>query len=145
MHDDPSEDEILAAGLAALAGSVGGGRGGLTGRVARRMKKNVHETDVPLPLPYERAVGYVTAFIAGHGRPLEATLSAADATSVTLRMVTGGGAGGLNPVVVTAVVTAAGDAAVTVRLRAAAKEGLIKQRAGEKTAVRLAAELAAGA
>ncbi|MEU4886541.1 MULTISPECIES: hypothetical protein [Streptomyces] len=47
----------------------------------------------------------------------------------------------MNPVVVTALVTRGGEHTSAVRLRAAAKEGLIKQRAGEKTAVRLAALL----
>jgi hypothetical protein len=49
--------------------------------------------------------------------------------------------GGMNPVVVTALVTREGVGLSKIRLRAAAKEGLIKQRAGEKTAARLATSL----
>ncbi|CAL9661066.1 hypothetical protein SUDANB105_07013 [Streptomyces sp. enrichment culture] len=52
-----------------------------------------------------------------------------------------GGAGGMNPVVVTARVLKVDEGSSEVWLRAAAKEGLIRQRAGEKTAVRLAALL----
>lgn len=58
-----------------------------------------------------------------------------------LRVVLGGGFGGLNPVVVTVLVTKGAEDSSPVRLRAAAKEGLVKQRAGEKTATRLAALL----
>lgn len=47
----------------------------------------------------------------------------------------------MNPVVVTALVTTGGASDSQVRLRAAAKEGLIRQRAGELTAARLAALL----
>jgi hypothetical protein len=57
-------------------------------------------------------------------------------------VITGDGVGGLNPVLVTAVLTRAEATVTNVLLRAAAKEGLIKQRAGEKTAKRIAGLLA---
>ena len=49
----------------------------------------------------------------------------------TIRVVTGGGTAGMNPVVMTALVQY-GDNSTQVRIRAAAKEGLIRQRAGQK-------------
>ncbi|MFD3442416.1 hypothetical protein ACFWU3_33545 [Streptomyces sp. NPDC058685] len=143
---DLGEDEILARQLAAVASSVGAA-GGLTGRVARRMKKNVHEIDLVLPLPFAEALGRVVRVLdqAGprHEHSVPGTELRTDAR--TLRVVTGGGFGGMNPVVVTAFVealqTGGEGEGCAVKLRAAAKEGLIKQRAGEKTAKHLVALL----
>ncbi|MDI5908124.1 MULTISPECIES: hypothetical protein [Streptomyces] len=137
---DRGEDEILADELAAL-GAVGGGSGRLTRLVAKLMKKNVHEIDLDMPLPFEGAVERVVEVLGRAGRAVGPTRVEPDTNQETIRVVTGGGAGGLNPVVVTAVVTRGGTGNSKVRLRAAAKEGLVKQRAGEKTAALLAASL----
>ncbi|WP_437074651.1 hypothetical protein [Streptomyces sp. enrichment culture] len=59
----------------------------------------------------------------------------------TIRVVASGGVGGMNPVVVTARVLKVDEGRAEIWLRAAAKEGLLRQRAGEKTAIRLAALL----
>jgi hypothetical protein len=58
-----------------------------------------------------------------------------------VRGVLGAGAMNLNPAVVTVTMTSAGQGATMLRIRGAAKEGLIKQRAGEKAAQRVAAHL----
>ncbi|MFE9098090.1 hypothetical protein [Streptomyces sp. NPDC007264] len=137
---DRSEDDILAEELAAL-GAVGGGSGGLTRLVAKWMKKNVHEIDLVVPLPFDDAVKRVVNVLGRAGRMVEPVHVEPGRNLGTIRVVAGGGAGGLNPVVVTALVTEDGAGGSKVRLRAAAKEGLIKQRAGEKTAARLAASL----
>ncbi|WP_406835433.1 hypothetical protein ACICHK_02565 [Streptomyces sp. AHU1] len=137
---DRSEDEILVEELAAL-GAVSGGSGHLTRLVARRMRKNVHEIDLVVPLPFEGAVERVVDVLAGAGRATGPLRFGPGTDQETIRAVVGGGAGGLNPVVVTVLVTRGGVDGSEVRLRAAAKEGLIKQRAGERTAVRLAALL----
>ncbi|MFB7242076.1 hypothetical protein CW362_32300 [Streptomyces populi] len=137
---DRNEDEILAEELAAL-GAVSGGSGHLTRLVARRMRKNVHEIDLVLPLPFEGAVEHVADVLARAGRVMGFARVGPGTDRETIRAVVGGGVGGLNPVVVTVLVSRGGVAGSEVRLRAAAKEGLIKQRAGEKTAVRLAALL----
>jgi hypothetical protein len=137
---DQSEDEILAEELAAL-GAMSGGSGRLTRLVAKAMKKNVHEIDLDTPLPFEDAVERVVEVLGRAGRAVGPMHVEPGTDQETIRVVAGGGAGGLNPVVVTAVVTKGGTGSSKVRLRAAAKEGLIKQRADEKTAARLAASL----
>ncbi|SBT94055.1 hypothetical protein GA0115233_10781 [Streptomyces sp. DI166] len=139
VDDSDIEDRILADGLAALGAASGGG-GRLVRAVARRLKKNVHEIELLVPLPFHEAVERVFGVIGGIGRAVE-PMPVGTAEERTVRVVTGGGVGGLNPVVVTARVLKADGTASRVRLRAAAKEGLIKQRAGEKTAVIVAARL----
>ncbi|MGW0864848.1 MULTISPECIES: hypothetical protein [Streptomyces] len=136
---DQSEDRILADELAAL-GAVGGGSGLLVRVVAKLMRKDVHEIDLLVPLPFDDAVERVSGVLNGAGRAVE-TLSVGSGEDETIRVVARGGVGGLNPVVVTARVLKANEASSEVWLRAAAKEGLIRQRAGQKTAVRLAAQL----
>ncbi|MET8980909.1 hypothetical protein ABZX85_35440 [Streptomyces sp. NPDC004539] len=128
-----SEDRILAEALAALG--PGGGR--LVRWVASLMPKNVREIDLVVPLPFEEAVARVAEVLYGAGRRVD------DGGGSVVRVVVGGGAGGLNPVVVTVSVSPGGEdgAGTAVRVRAAAKEGLVKQRAGEKTAVWVAESL----
>lgn len=108
--------------------------------VAKLMRKDVHEIDLLVPLPFDDAVERVSGVLNGAGRAVE-TLSVGSGEDETIRVVARGGVGGLNPVVVTARVLKANEASSEVWLRAAAKEGLIRQRAGQKTAVRLAAQL----
>ncbi len=55
-----------------------------------------------------------------------------------LRTVVGAGAMGLNPAVVTVTIAGKGPSPTTVHIRGAAKEGLIKQRAGREAAERVA-------
>lgn len=63
---------------------------------------------------------------------------------MTLRVLTGGGYLDMNPVVVTLDATRNGEWTTTLNVRAVAKEGLVKQRAAQKTAERVA-ELLHGA
>ncbi|MGW7208535.1 hypothetical protein [Streptomyces sp. NPDC054837] len=137
---DQGEDQILADELAAL-GAASGGSGRLTGLVAKLLGKNVHEIDLVIPLPFGDAVDRVVAVLGGGGRPVVSLRVEDGGDQEMLRAVVGGGLGGLNPVVVTVLVTKGAEDSSAVRLRAAAKEGLVKQRAGEKTATRLAALL----
>ncbi|MEW2608614.1 hypothetical protein AB0937_00040 [Streptomyces sp. NPDC047880] len=137
---DDHEDRILADELAALAAAAGAW-GGLTRFVAKLMRKNVQEIDLVVALPFEDAVDRVASVLERAGRRVD-PVPEPSADQRTIRVVAGGGAGGLNPVVVTARVTKGGATDSAVRLRAAAKEGLIRQRAGEKTATRLAELLA---
>jgi hypothetical protein len=136
-----SEDEILAEELAALAAFAGDG-GRLTRIVAKLMKKNVHEIDLAVPLPFEEAVEHVGQVLGRVGRTVHPVPVEPGPGQQTIRVLARGGFGGMNPVLVTALVTYGGETNSEVRLRAAAKEGLIKQRAGEQTATRLAALLA---
>ncbi|MFB8774951.1 hypothetical protein [Streptomyces broussonetiae] len=137
---EQSEDRILADELAAL-GAVGGGSGRLVGVVARLMAKNVHEIDLLAPLPFDDAVERVSRVLGRAGRATGTVPVAALEDEEVIRVVAGGGAAGMNPVVVTVRVLKADEDSTEIWLRAAAKEGLIRQRAGEKTAVRLAAAL----
>ncbi len=137
---DEGEDQILADELAAL-GAGSGGSGRLTGLVAKLMRKNVHEIDLVIPLPFGDAVERVVGVLGGSGQPVGSMCAGDGTDQEMMRVVVGGGFGGLNPVVVTALVTKGTEDSSAVRLRAAAKEGLVKQRAGEKTAIRLAALL----
>ncbi|GAA2239873.1 hypothetical protein [Streptomyces indiaensis] len=136
---DDHEDRILADELAALAAAVGAW-GGLTRVVAKLMRKNVHEIDLVVALPFEATVERVASVLEQAGRRVGPVPDPGDGQR-TIRAVVGGGTGGMNPVVVTARVTYGGASDSEVRLRAAAKEGLIRQRAGERTATRLAALL----
>ncbi|MFE8989211.1 hypothetical protein ACFYMI_15485 [Streptomyces collinus] len=136
---DEREDELLADELAALA-AVAGGWGGLTRFVAKLMRKSVHEIDLVVALSFEDTVERVAHVLGRAGRRTD-PVSETGEDQRTIRVVVGGGFGGMNPVVVTALVTKGEAATSQVRLRAAAKEGLIRQRAGERTATRLAALL----
>ncbi|MFD5946226.1 hypothetical protein ACFWAZ_13330 [Streptomyces collinus] len=133
---DEREDELLADELAALA-AVAGGWGGLTHFVAKLMRKNVHEIDLVVALSFEDTVERVARVLGRAGRRV-CLGSEHCAEQRMIRVVAGGGVGGMNPVVVTALVTKGEASDSQVRLRAAAKEGLIRQRAGERTASRLA-------
>ncbi|MFC8194597.1 hypothetical protein ACFUTV_04305 [Streptomyces sp. NPDC057298] len=139
-HMRRSEDEILAEELGALAASTGAA-GGLTRLVARWMKKNLHEIDLIVPLPFEDAVQRVVEVLVREGRAADVPIADAVRDRQPIRVVVGAGYGGMNPVVVTALVTPGDEGGSGVSIRAAAKEGLVKQRAGEKTADRLAALL----
>ena len=112
----------------------------MTRFVAKLMRKNVHEVDLVVALPFEDTVEHVARVLGRAGRRVRLG-SEPCAEQRMIRVVAAGGVGGMNPVVVTAMVTKGGASDSQVRLRAAAKEGLIRQRAGERTASRLAALL----
>jgi predicted secreted protein len=90
---------------------------------------------------FDDVVKRVSSVLGRAGHAVEIVPVGSSEDEKTIRVVASGGAGGLNPVVVTARVLKADEDSSEVWLRAAAKEGLIRQRAGEKTAVRLAAQL----
>ncbi|GAA1224838.1 hypothetical protein GCM10009665_13830 [Kitasatospora nipponensis] len=145
MFDD--EDRILAAAmgdLGAIGGGIGGSRGG--GRrgatfAARLLRKNVHEIELTLAMPLEAAADHVATVLAGAGQLLGAA-DTGPARARAVRAVVGGGFGNMNPVVITVSLTDQGPRRTAATVRGAAKEGLIKQRAGEKTAKLVADRLA---
>lgn len=138
MADD--EDDILAGALSRqAAGDLPGQSGVGAGAVARRLRKNVYETELTLASSLRDSCARVAGLLASIGHVLEQT-GPADRRAV-VRGVVGAGAMNLNPAVLTITMTGAGDSRTVVHIRGAAKEGLIKQRAGEKAARRLAALL----
>jgi hypothetical protein len=153
------EDEILASELgklgakggsagAAVGASLGipgdaaaSSRGGAWGAAfaGRRLRKDVGETEIALAAPLDEVFVRVVSLIEAMGR-LVAQAGPADGRAV-VRGIVGAGVMDLNPAVVTVTLAAAGEDGTQVHLRGAAKEGLIKQRAGHKAVERLAARL----
>lgn len=132
------EDQILTSALGAV-GAIGGGAGGRRGATftAKRLKKNVHVIDVTLSMPLSAAVDHVAGVLARAGDLLEAEGAQPPATERVVRAIVGGGLGNMNPVLITVGLADSGPEHTRVSVRGAAKEGLIKQRAGEKTAKRI--------
>jgi hypothetical protein len=144
MFDDDNEDELLLEAVTALGakgGAVGtglvgagtrtGAEGGARGaaRGMKRTKKDVSVTSLQLPGNKEIAFELVRDVLAAAGR-LVGTEAHGD--RLTARALLSVGIGGLNPVVVTASVTGYSDSASQLELRAAGREGLIKQHPADK-------------
>lgn len=124
----PDEDELLVMGLAQL-----GGRGAAF--TARRLRKDVHELQKTLAAPIDQVFGSVVNLLESIGTVVART-GPADGQAL-VRGVFGSGAMNLNPAVVTVSMSSAADGGTVLHIRGAAKEGLIKQHAGEKAAKRL--------
>ena len=127
------EDQLLADAL---------GRINPGGKFAARFLKNdITEFDRELPLGLDLAIERVRTALGELAPGVNPELVEAATDRVTLRVLTGGGALNMNPVVVTVVATRGSERITALHVRAIAKEGLIKQRAGQKTAERIAALL----
>jgi hypothetical protein len=102
----------------------------------------VHEIDVTLKAPLSAVISRVHRALSVEHRISrdDKEQTVADGSTM-IRAVVGGGVANMNPVVVTVTLKAAGPALTLVKVRGAAREGLIKQRAGEKTATKVAAAL----
>ncbi|ASU82840.1 hypothetical protein CDO52_08640 [Nocardiopsis gilva YIM 90087] len=140
-----TEDEILVQAHGAVA-AANGGSARLNEFIASRLKTDAHEIDLVIPLPFEGAVKHVASVLEQAGQRIEpphaeSTHTDRDEGQRMVRILTDGGPKYKNPVVVTALVTEGRAANSVVRLRAAAKEGLIRQRPGEHTAMRFASWL----
>ncbi|MFE5494598.1 hypothetical protein ACFQ7Z_32210 [Streptomyces virginiae] len=142
MTDD--EDLILTEALGAV-GAVGGGSGGRFGAkfAARRLKKDVHEVELTVGgVSPAEAAGRTADLLLRMGTPVRTAAAQPPEGVRVVRALVGGGFGNMNPVLVTVTLTptptGTGPEATEVRVRGAAKEGLIKQRAGEKTARQVA-------
>jgi hypothetical protein len=152
--DDPRsvEEQVLvrelgrlgAAGGAAggaigggRAGRVGGRRGGRSGAelAAKRIRTDRCELTVECDMSPDEVLRAASGLLAGMGRLLDDVPPSAARDEVWA--LVGGGAGGLNPVVVRVAADRLGDAGCRAVVRACAKEGLIKQRAAQKTAARV--------
>jgi hypothetical protein len=130
---DLDEDELLIRALGELGGR---GRQGAEA-AARRLRKDVFETELVLRVAPAAAAERARDAISDHGSLLDLE-GAGDDRVVG---VVGAGVGNLNPAVVIVTISASAEGSRLV-IRGAAKEGLIKQRAGEKAARRVAGALA---
>jgi hypothetical protein len=130
---DPEEAELLATALGSL--------GGVGARwTARLLGHDVHE--VVVKVNEDRAVAWerVLWLLDRQGQIIWTSEPGQEADA--LRAIVGSGAMNLNPAVVTVeVCSEAQYRGSRIEIRAVAKEGVIKQRAGRKAAERLAASL----
>lgn len=133
---------LLASALGEVGALTGfnGARRGASFASRFLLKTVAHELALTLPVPMDVAVGVVESVLAHLGRVLDPQVAGARERMV--RAVVRGGFRGLNPVVVTAHLSPGQAVATSVRLRAAAKEGLVKQRSAEQTAKAIAESLA---
>jgi hypothetical protein len=121
-----NEDELLAGALGVAA--------------SRHLKKSVLEIDLELALPPAAAAQRTREVLSELGHELDIRDDGETAASQVVGIVAAG-VGNLNPAVVTVTIRAAGEGSKLI-VRGAAKEGLIKQRAGEAAARRVAEALA---
>jgi hypothetical protein len=134
------EDDILVEEIGKLGGGRGIGRSGWGARwTAGRLNKNVHEVDLMAAAPPDEIAERVASLLGSLGRIVDQQNSAG---GTVVRGVFGAGAMNLNPALVTVTMTAGAAGGTAVHIRGAAKEGLIKQRAGQKAAERIAEQLA---
>jgi hypothetical protein len=162
VFDEAGEDELLLAAmmqLGAKSGSIGGaaggtitgfrglsragGRGGARGsaRGFTWTKKDVSTTLVKLSGTVAAVSKLVHDALTGAGDLIGT--EARDDGSIAVRAIVGVGFGGLNPAVVTAVVVAGPEGVAVVELRAAGREGLIKQHPADKALAKVTAQLKA--
>jgi hypothetical protein len=133
------EDELLTRAVGDIGGFLGprARRGAETG--ARRLRKDVFEVDLAVNMSPAAAADRAREVISEHGDILDLESSDEDPGPQVVGIV-GSGAANLNPAVVTVTIRASADGSQLV-IRGVAKEGLIKQRAGEKAAKRVAAAM----
>jgi hypothetical protein len=120
------EDELLAGALGVAA--------------SRHLRKSVLEIDLALAMPPAAAAKRTRQVLGELGRELDIRDEGETADSQLVGIVAAG-VGNLNPAVVTVTIRPADEGSKLV-VRGAAKEGLIKQRAGEAAAKRVAEALA---
>lgn len=137
-------EEILARELGKLAAQAGKDDIGQVGErvvrwVARKLPNDAFTIPLQLPADANTVLRAAADLLDEEGELQEVATpdSAAPAVSAVVRS----GFLGLNPAVVTIEVLAQGENQATVNVSGMAKEGLIKQHAGEKAARRIADRL----
>jgi hypothetical protein len=156
VFDEAGEDEILLAEMmrlgargAALGGWIGGAatgtsglsradaRGGARGaaRGFKWTKKDVSQQTVYLNTGIPEAAQVVRRVLEAFGQPIGSETR--EDGSTAFRAVLGVGLGGLNPAVVTVIVREAPTGAAGVHVRAAGREGLIKQHPADKALAKI--------
>ena len=132
------EDELLANAHVEIGRLVGVRRGAEF--AARRLRKNMLEIELDVSMTPDAAARRVQEVLADEGTVIRVEPGAEDAPGEIVGLV-GAGFGNLNPAVVTVTIHPRNSGSRLV-IRGAAKEGLIKQRAGEAAARRIAGALA---
>jgi len=137
---DFDEDELLTRALGDVGGLMGPHTRRGAERGARRLRKDVLEVDLVVSMSPRQAAGRARQVIGQYGRVLSSEDPGDDSGAQVIGIM-GSGAANLNPAVVTVTIEASEWGSRLV-IRGAAKEGLIKQRAGAKAAKRVAAAIA---
>jgi hypothetical protein len=139
------EDEILArelGKLGAIGGAVGGGIGGAlgggmgAGLAARLLPNDTFELDIEIAAKPSDVLRTTYDILCHTGRLTEETEPPSDLP--TLCAVVGSGFWNLNPALVRVEIVPFSEDTTKVSVCGIAKEGLIKQHAGEKAAKRIA-------
>ena len=134
------EDELLVRAVGDVGGLINaGGRRGAE-RSARKLRKDVFEVELVVSMSLQAAAERARKVISQQGSVVDLEGTSEDPGTQVVGIV-GSGAANLNPAVVTVTIRASSEGSRLV-IRGAAKEGLIKQRAGEKAAKRIATALA---
>ena len=134
-------DEILAQELGKLAtrASEGEGGAGVVRWVARKLPTDAFSVVMHFDAGAEEVLRAATDLLRSEGKIRDHAGMPTDAPAVAA--VIGSGFLGLNPALVTVEVMPEAENRVAVHVSGAAKEGLIKQHAGEKAARRIAERL----
>ena len=132
-----TEDEILAREIAKIGGMTGGlgGKSG-AGLTARLLPNNTFELAIEISAEPQAVLQAACKVLSEQGTLLEEANNTS-APVPTLAAVIGSGFMNMNPAVVTIEVVPISADVSKVSIRGVAKEGLIKQRAGEKAARRI--------
>lgn len=128
------EAAILDHELRAL--SPGGAAGGAL--IAQFFKPNIAERELSLEMPLKESAELARDTLAQNGKVIKSGL-ARDGSHV-VQGVVGAGKGNMNPAAVTITLTTSGDT-THLHVRGVAREGLIKQRAGQQAVERIASHL----
>jgi hypothetical protein len=139
MVENDNEDDILARAIGDVAVAVTGRRGVRCGGwwAARRLKTVAHEEMLILDLPLSAAAEPVHAALAATKHPLLSGQPATVDDPHRVRwIIADGGTGKLNPVLITVSLTSEAYG-TALKIRGAAKEGIIKQRSAQKSVDRL--------
>jgi hypothetical protein len=133
------EDEFLAGGLGDVGGLVGSPARRGAEKAARRLRKDVCEIELAVSMPPPAAAERARQVISEQGSVVDPA-DPGPAPAAQVIGIVSSGVGGLNPAVVTVTIRPAATGSQLL-IRGAAKEGLIRQRAGEKAARRIAAAM----
>ena len=132
-HEQQEQDDILAREISEL-GSF------LSGWIARKLPNDEGQATQAITAPPAQVMPVLRALLGERGEPQQTSLPDG---SFVVRAVVGSGSLNLNPSLVTVRVSPVAHNRSRVVVHGVAKEGLIKQHAGQKAAQRLAQQLAA--